>query len=162
MRYEIIYADPPWAYKVWSKKGKGRSAESHYKTMNKEDIMKNNRSILTSPRLILEKRRLVRKIEIAQEVFLNLITQYEITKIEQVKDTPVLNIMEKAEQPIEKTGPKRFLIYYLVTGIGAALVHYIVFYFEIQPTLSGINSFHIDIDPRGPRVKTGFQYLLDH
>lgn len=38
-------------------------------------------------------------------------------------------------------GPKRFLIYFLVTGIGAALVHYIVFYFEIHPTLSSINSF---------------------
>jgi len=37
-KYNIIYADPPWDYKVWSKKGKGRSAESHYNTMNKEDI----------------------------------------------------------------------------------------------------------------------------
>lgn len=39
-KYKIIYADPPWSYKVWSKKGKGRSAENHYKTMNKEDIQK--------------------------------------------------------------------------------------------------------------------------
>lgn len=39
-KYNIIYADPPWTYKVWSKKGKGRSAESHYKCMNKEDIQK--------------------------------------------------------------------------------------------------------------------------
>jgi len=38
-KYKIIYADPPWSYKVWSKKtGSGRSAESHYKTMGKEDI----------------------------------------------------------------------------------------------------------------------------
>ena len=38
-KYQIIYADPPWSYKVWSKKtGLGRSAESHYSTMNKEDI----------------------------------------------------------------------------------------------------------------------------
>lgn len=39
-KYSIIYADPPWAYKVWSDKGKGRSAESHYPTMQKEDIQK--------------------------------------------------------------------------------------------------------------------------
>lgn len=38
-KYKIIYADPPWQYKVWSKKGNGRSAESHYKTMNTEDIV---------------------------------------------------------------------------------------------------------------------------
>lgn len=37
-KYNIIYADPPWSYKVWSKKGTGRSAESHYPTMNKKDI----------------------------------------------------------------------------------------------------------------------------
>ena len=37
-KYNIIYADPPWAYKVWSKKGAGRSAESHYPTMKIEDI----------------------------------------------------------------------------------------------------------------------------
>lgn len=33
-------------------------------------------------------------------------------------------------------GSKRFLIYYLVTGIGAAIVHYIVIYFELRPLLS--------------------------
>jgi N6-adenosine-specific RNA methylase IME4 len=38
MLYNIIYADPPWSYKVWSAKGSGRSAEQHYKTMVKEDI----------------------------------------------------------------------------------------------------------------------------
>jgi N6-adenosine-specific RNA methylase IME4 len=37
-KYQIIYADPPWSYKVWSKKGLGRSAESHYRTMDKIDI----------------------------------------------------------------------------------------------------------------------------
>ena len=38
-KYNIIYADPPWEYKVWSKAtGLGRSAESHYKTMTKKDI----------------------------------------------------------------------------------------------------------------------------
>lgn len=37
-KYSVIYADPPWQYRVYSKKGLGRSAESHYPTMNLEDI----------------------------------------------------------------------------------------------------------------------------
>ena len=37
-KYGLILADPPWAYRVWSKKGAGRSAESHYPTMTIEDI----------------------------------------------------------------------------------------------------------------------------
>ena len=37
--YQIIYADPPWSYKVWSEKtGAKRSASSHYKTMTAQDI----------------------------------------------------------------------------------------------------------------------------
>lgn len=40
-KYNIIYADPPWQFKVWSRAtGLGRSAESHYPTMVKEDIQK--------------------------------------------------------------------------------------------------------------------------
>lgn len=37
-KYSIIYADSPWQYKVWSNKGHGRSAESHYPTMTKIEI----------------------------------------------------------------------------------------------------------------------------
>lgn len=37
-KYSIIYADPPWHYETYSKKGQGRSAESHYPTMSLEDI----------------------------------------------------------------------------------------------------------------------------
>lgn len=34
MKYAVIYADPPWQYRVWSKKGLGRSAERHYQTQS--------------------------------------------------------------------------------------------------------------------------------
>ncbi len=37
-KYNIIYADPPWQNKVWSKKYQGRSVENHYNTMNVEEI----------------------------------------------------------------------------------------------------------------------------
>ena len=38
-------------------------------------------------------------------------------------------------------GPKRFLIYYVVCGIGAVILHYTVHYFEIQPTLNALNDY---------------------
>jgi len=38
-------------------------------------------------------------------------------------------------------GPKKFLIYFFVTGIGAALTHYVIFYFQISPTISAIDSY---------------------
>lgn len=39
-QYNIIYADPPWSYRVWSDKGTGRSAEKHYPTMTLSQIAK--------------------------------------------------------------------------------------------------------------------------
>ncbi len=36
-------------------------------------------------------------------------------------------------------GPKRFIIYYFVTGLGAALLHYAVLYWQIWPTLQAVN-----------------------
>jgi Transcriptional activator, adenine-specific DNA methyltransferase len=37
-KYKCLLADPPWEYRVWSGKGKGRSAENHYPTMKLSDI----------------------------------------------------------------------------------------------------------------------------
>ena len=37
--YKVIYADPPWTFATYSRKGKGRSAEAHYDCMSLTDIM---------------------------------------------------------------------------------------------------------------------------
>jgi N6-adenosine-specific RNA methylase IME4 len=37
-KYSVIYADPPWTFKTFSKKGIGRSAEAHYDCLSIEDI----------------------------------------------------------------------------------------------------------------------------
>ena len=51
-------------------------------------------------------------------------------------------------------GGKRFLFYYLVTGIGAALTHYFVFYLEIRPVLTQLNAVIAD-----PSAGAIFSYL---
>ncbi len=38
-------------------------------------------------------------------------------------------------------GTKRFLIFYFITGIGAAIVHYTVYYFQLSPTLTILDTF---------------------
>jgi len=38
-------------------------------------------------------------------------------------------------------GPKKFLFYYLFTGIGAALFHYVIWYFQFSPAIDAINVF---------------------
>lgn len=36
--YKVIYADPPWTFATYSKKGKGRSSEAHYDCMSFDAI----------------------------------------------------------------------------------------------------------------------------
>ncbi len=37
-KYNVIYADPPWSFKHYSDKGKGRAPDNHYKCQNLQDI----------------------------------------------------------------------------------------------------------------------------
>ncbi len=68
---------------------------------------------------------------------------------------------------IENTwGPKRFLIFYLLTGIGAALTHYVIIYFgEIGPAIEYINA--VIADPNSStllafREHVGFQFRSEN
>jgi membrane associated rhomboid family serine protease len=38
-------------------------------------------------------------------------------------------------------GPKKFLTYYVLTGLGAAVAHYAIVYFQMQPTISFLNDY---------------------
>ena len=53
-------------------------------------------------------------------------------------------------------GTKKFLIYYFITGIGAALVHYLVTYLQIHPMLALLNQF---LD--SPSIDT-YRYLAEN
>ena len=58
-KYRILYADPPWEYFTYSKTGKGRSAESHYPTMEKTDSSdsgKRQRIVFMGDRAMFDRR----------------------------------------------------------------------------------------------------------
>jgi membrane associated rhomboid family serine protease len=44
-------------------------------------------------------------------------------------------------------GPRRFLLYYFITGIGAGLIQCLVTYIDINPTVSMIEAWMINPDP---------------
>ncbi|MBK9284676.1 MAG: hypothetical protein IPM51_10225 [Sphingobacteriaceae bacterium] len=66
-----------------------------------------NRVILQSPALLLQQGRLMRDLEILNAVYIELNKQLEIAKIDDIRETPIVNIKEWAEDPVIKTGPKR-------------------------------------------------------
>ena len=58
---------------------------------------------------------------------------------------------------VENTwGTKRFLIYYFITGLGAALVHYLITFLQIHPMMALLNQFLND-----PSLDT-YRYLAEN
>ncbi len=77
-----------------------------------------NRNIAQSPDLQTRQMRLQRQLTIKQEVYLLLQKELEMTKIELVKETPVINIVDHAEPPALRTEPKRTLIVIISAFLG--------------------------------------------
>ena len=66
-------------------------------------------------------------------------------------------------------GPKRFVIYYLITGIGAVVIHYTIVYFQYQPTVDLINNYinHPSLQVfqdfiHSNHIKAASQDIVDH
>ena len=76
-----------------------------------ENALKNfrekNRSIGGSPELMLQQERLVRNVQINSTIYTELRRQYEIARIEEVKNTPIISIMDEAQPAAYKSSPMR-------------------------------------------------------
>ncbi len=98
-----------------------------------EERLKNfrerNRVIQNSPSLLLEQQRLLRDVEILQTVYAELNKHLELAKIEEVKDTPILNLVEYANEPVKKAGPPKLLILIFVMLLSLITSSvYVIFY----------------------------------
>ena len=63
-------------------------------------------------------------------------------------------------------GPKRYLIFYILTGLGAALAQYIIMHFEISDVLDivnqDINSINLETSQRTELINQKYEYLNKH
>jgi len=73
----------------------------------------------------LEDARLQRDVLVNQEVMIQLHKQYELAKIEEARDMPVLDVIDKPMKPIDKSKPKRKII--VLAGGMAAVFFSILF-----------------------------------
>jgi len=81
-----------------------RSAEGAIKT-----FYERNRDWQQSPDLTFTEGRLRRQVSIAQEVYLSLKREYETARIEEVNDTPVITVIDRAVVPQERSQPRPFV-----------------------------------------------------
>ena len=87
---------------------------------NLKNFREENR-LVASPALLLEQGRLLRNVDIMQTVYIELNRQLEIAKIDEIKETPVLNVKELAKDPIIKAGPKRVTVFITIVIISLLL-----------------------------------------
>ncbi len=66
-----------------------------------------NRNILTSPALMLERERLLREVEMINQVYITIKAEYELVKIDEIGKRTMVSILDIPEVPTEKSGPSR-------------------------------------------------------
>jgi len=64
------------------------------------DFLRRNRSITNSPQLKFEEQRLTTEVDLRRTVYSQLAQAYEQSKIEEVRDTPQLTIVQRPEVPV--------------------------------------------------------------
>jgi len=87
-------------------------------------FMDRNRRIENSPALQLEQQRLGREVTVLTGVFTTLKQQLETTKIEEVKESDYVIILDSPEVPLQRSKPnkKRMVILAGILGIGFGIV----------------------------------------
>ncbi len=92
-----------------------------------KDFRENNRRVSDSPQLLLEQERLIREMQINSTLYTELKKQYELTKIEEIKNIPIVNIMDAGRPAAKKERPKRSIIvltsFFLALFGGMAFVY---------------------------------------
>jgi len=100
----------------------GRQIEVKEQLTFAEDALKvfreRNRSIMESPQLQLEMERHMREVEIKTQVYITLQQQYELARIEEVKETPSVIILDEGKPAVGKDKPKRMLIVIMAMLLG--------------------------------------------
>ncbi len=78
---------------------------------NAEDALRNfrekNRRVIDSPTLVLQQERLAREVQVESTMYVELKKQYELAKIEEIKNLSVVNVLDEGRAPVKKDKPHR-------------------------------------------------------
>ena len=88
---------------------------------NLKVFMDRNRRIENSPALQLEKQRLEREVTVLTGVFTTLKQQLETTKIEEVKESDYVVILDAPEIPLAQSKPNKKIMVFLASILGIGL-----------------------------------------
>jgi uncharacterized protein involved in exopolysaccharide biosynthesis len=84
-------------------------------------FLQRNRDLSSSPVLTFEAGRLARDVQVKQELFLTLSKAHTEARIAEVRDTPVLTVVDSAVAPVRRTSPRR-TIGVIIAGLVGTMV----------------------------------------
>lgn len=93
------------------------------------DFKKKN-IMTSSPLVLLEEKRLGREIQKNLEIYTESSKQYELARIEEKKQQPVLEVIQEPELPIGPSGPNRKLMIVVGLVLGGVFGVFVVFAIE--------------------------------
>ena len=86
-----------------------------------QGFLEQNRQFRGAPQLEVQYERLQRQVALKQEMLITLSRQYEEARIQEVNDTPMITVVDRAVPPVLKSSPRRKLIvlvtFFLFGGI---------------------------------------------
>lgn len=74
-----------------------------------ETFYRRNRRVADSPQLVAEEGRLQRRVTLRQQVYVALSQSYEAAKLEEVRNTPLITVIERPSGFLEAT-PRRLML----------------------------------------------------
>jgi uncharacterized protein involved in exopolysaccharide biosynthesis len=100
-------------------------------------FLQRNRDYSSSPLLTFEAGRLGREVQVKQELFLTLTKAHTEARIAEVRDTPVLTVIDSAVAPFRRSRPHRklgvLIGLILGTAVGAAAAYVVDFRTRAAP-----------------------------
>ena len=85
-----------------------------------QDFLQHNANCCTSPALRFEQERLQRSVTMQQQLFTTMSQSFEQAKIDEVRDTPVITIVEPPSRPVRPDS--RHLAVYAAAGLVAGVL----------------------------------------
>ena len=102
-------------------------------------FLQSNRRYGDSPLLTFQADRLQRKVQLRQDILLTLQREFEQARIAEVRDTPVLTIIDTATPPDKKSSPKILLNLLVATILGALLAMFLAYLSESRAIVKEVD-----------------------
>jgi uncharacterized protein involved in exopolysaccharide biosynthesis len=103
----------------------GLAAEAERDLRTAEDglqsFLQRNREMGGSPQLVFERDRLQREVALRQQVYTSLLQNREEARIREVRDTPVITVLEDPRLPVVAE-PRKTVLKALLGGFGGVLL----------------------------------------